>query len=166
MNLYTYAQNVQNKMSLCVDEDGVIDVEKMDEIECGFNDKASAVAAFILNLEADAAKIEQHIAAVALKRQERLKKIESLKDYLARSMSAAGVLKVESEDKTINVKLEKNRDTSVEVNDLSQVPEKYLSEQKPAPSRTVDKAKAKAALKLGEVVGGLTLVKNDRLSIK
>ena len=166
MNLYTCAQNVQNKMSLCVDDDGVIDVEKMDAIECGFNDKASAVAAFILNLEADAAKIEQHIAAVALKRQERLKKIESLKDYLARSMSAAGVLKVESEDKTINVKLEKNRDTSVEVNDLSQVPEQYLSEQKPAPARTVDKAKAKAALKLGEIVSGLTLVEKDRLSIK
>jgi hypothetical protein len=166
MNLYTSAQNVQNKMSLCVDEDGVIDVEKMDAIECGFNDKASAVAAFILNLEADAAKIEQHIAAVALKRQERLKKIESLKDYLARAMSAAGVLKVESEDKTINVKLEKERDTSVEVHDLSQVPEMYLSEQKPAPERTVDKTRVKQAFKNGEIVSGVTLVKKDRLSIK
>jgi hypothetical protein len=166
MNLYTSAQNVQNKMSLCVDEDGVIDVEKMDAIECGFNDKASAVAAFILNLESDVGEIDKHLAAVSLKRQERLKKIESLKLYLASAMNAAGVFKVVSDDKTLNVKIEKERDTSVEVDDLSKVPERFLSEQKPAPERTVDKTKVKAAIKNGELVGGVTLIKKDRLSIK
>jgi hypothetical protein len=166
MNLYTCAQNEQNKIALCVDEDGVLDVEKMDAITCAFNDKASALAAFILNLEAEVGQIDKHLEAVSLKRQERLKKIESLKVYLSNAMNAAGVFKVVSADKTLNVKFEKERDTSVEVDDLSKVPERFLNEQKPAPERTVDKTKVKAALKNGELVGGVTLLKKDRLSIK
>ena len=45
ISLYHAAQDVQNKIALCVDEDGVFDTDKLDMIEATFKDRAVAVVA-------------------------------------------------------------------------------------------------------------------------
>ncbi len=45
VSLYQAAHAVQNQIALCVDEDGVIDTDKLDMIEASFKDRAVAVVA-------------------------------------------------------------------------------------------------------------------------
>ena len=45
VSLYHAAADVQNRIALCVDEDGVFDTEKFDMIEATFKDRAVAVVA-------------------------------------------------------------------------------------------------------------------------
>jgi len=163
ISLYHAAQDVQNQIALCVDEDGVLDTDKIDAIACTFKERAVAVVAVykgkghtIDTLKAYKQEIDDRI-----KREQ--KDQERLKDYLLASMSIAGVDKITSDDGLLNATRYPDRDESVEIDDgINFPPELCNSPKPPEPSKT----KIKAAILAGEPIIGARIIYKDRLTIK
>ena len=163
ISLYHAAQDVQNQIALCVDEDGVLDTDKIDAIACTFKDRAVAVVAVykgkghtIDTLKAYKQEIDDRI-----KREQ--KDQERLKDYLLAAMSIAGVDKIKSDDGLLSVTRYPDRDESVEIDDGIIFPESLCNAPKPPePSKT----KIKAAILAGDPVIGARIIYKDRLTIK
>ena len=163
ISLYHAAQDVQNQIALCVDEDGVIDTDKLDAIACSFQDRAVATIAVykgkghtIDTLKAYKQEIDDRI-----KREQ--KDQERLKDYLLAAMSIAGVDKIKSDDGLLSVTRYPDRDETVEIDDGVIFPESLCNAPKPPePSKT----KIKAAILAGDPVIGARIIYKDRLTIK
>ena len=163
ISLYHAAQDVQNQIALCVDEDGVIDTDKLDAIACSFQDRAVATIAVykgkghtIDTLKAYKQEIDDRI-----KREQ--KDQERLKDYLLAAMSIAGVDKIKSDDGLLSVTRYPDRDESVEIDDGVIFPESLCNAPKPPePSKT----KIRQAILAGDPVIGARIIYKDRLTIK
>jgi hypothetical protein len=126
--------------------------------------KAQAVAAFILENDAQAGMVEAHAKALLDRVKTARKRSDWLKQYLQSHMAAAGVLSIKSDDGTFSAVLSPGRDESVEVFDAAQLPQDYMRE---VPAKLEpDKVLIKAALKDNFDVPGARLVKKDRLTIK
>lgn len=126
--------------------------------------KATSVTAYILNTEARISMVKARSKELsdAAKREE--KKLEWLRRYLAENMAATGVLSIVSEDGTFSAKLERERDSSVEVFQPELLPSDYLRE---IPAKTEpDKSLIAKAIKDGYEVPGARVVKRDRLTLK
>ena len=135
-------------------------LEQVRELVAG---KSRAVAAFILENEAQADMVEAHAKALLQRVKTARKRSEWLREYLRSHMAGCGVLSIKSDDGTFSVKLERERDESVEVFDDKQLPRDYLRETvKVEP----DKALIKKAMKDGFDVPGAKLVRKDRLTIR
>lgn len=124
--------------------------------------KAQAVAAFILQNEAQAAMVEQHAKALLDKVKTAKRRSEWLRDYLRNHMAACGIREIKSDDGTFKACLAIGRDESVDVFDHNQLPKDYLRETvKVEP----DKVLIKRALKDKFDVPGARLVAKDRLTL-
>lgn len=162
ISLYQASQDVQNKIALCVDEDGVLDTDKIDAIECTFKDRAVAVVAVykgkghsIETLKAYKAEIDAQI-----KREQAHQ--ERLKDYLLGAMKVTGITSIKSDDGLLKATLYPERDESVEIEADAKFPASLCNDPKPPePS----KSKIKAAILAGEPVAGARIIKADRLTI-
>lgn len=126
--------------------------------------KSQAVAAFILDNDAQAEMVEQH-AKILLDRAKTARKRSAwLRQYLAANMAATGVISIKSDDGTFSAKLDIGRDESVEVFEQGLLPQDYMRE---IPAKfEPDKALIKQALKDGYDVPGARLTAKDRLTIK
>ena len=119
--------------------------------------------AFILNSNANAEMIKNHIKDM----QAKLKSIENNAERATQAlkyvMQQTNTVKVESTDKTFKAVLSTGRDCSVDIYEADEIPEEM---QKTIPaSYPPDKAKIKKALLDGQDVPGAKLVYNDRLTI-
>ena len=170
ISLYQAALDVQQKIALCVDEDGVIDVDKLHAIEATFLNKGVAVTAVIktlqnqiLGLAAQQANvIEQYSAG----NQRLLKQEARLHDYLRDAMKATGTLSIKSDDGLLEATLYIDRDESIVLDEGAQFAESLLNPQLPAPPRTPSRDLIKKAILAGEAVNGARIVRKDRLTIK
>lgn len=163
ISLYHAALDVQHQIALCVDEDGVIDTDKLDSIACTFKDRAVAVVAVYKGKghTVDTLKSYQTEIAERIAREE--KDRERLKDYLQASMLIAGVDNIKSDDGLLTAKLYPGRDESVEIDEGAEFPASLCNDPKPpGPS----KSKIKAAILAGEPVAGARIVRKDRITIK
>ena len=163
ISLYKASQDVQNKIALCVDEDGVIDTDKLDAIECTFKERAVATVAVYKGKGHTLETLKSYLVEIQdrIKREE--KNQERLKDYLHACMLLTGTEKVTSDDGLLTVTLQRDRDESVEIDEGVEFPLSLCADPKPpAPS----KAKIKAAILAGEAVQGARIVRKDRLQIK
>lgn len=87
------------------------ETERQDTIEAvigQFEAKAQSVAAYCLNLAAQGDLLEEHIKAMQAKLKACRAKEGSLKDYLARNMKAAGILKIEADNGSFSARFTKN----------------------------------------------------------
>lgn len=162
-SLYHAALDVQHQIALCVDEDGVLDTDKLDMIECTFKERAVATVAVYKGKghTVDTLKSYQTEIAERIAREE--KDRERLKDYLQASMLIAGVDKIKSDDGLLTATLYPGRDESVELDEGAEFPASLCNDPKPpGPS----KSKIKAAILAGEPVAGARIVHKDRLTIK
>lgn len=126
--------------------------------------KAKAVAAFILENNAQADMVEAHAKALMDRVKAARKRSDWLKQYLSTHMKEAGVMSIKSDDGTFTAKLEIGRDESVEVYDERQLPQDYMRE---VPAKfEPDKPIIKKALKDKFEVPGARLVAKDRLTLK
>lgn len=126
--------------------------------------KAQAVAAFILENDAQADMVEAHAKTLLDRAKRARKQSDWLKGYLRTHMAACGVLSIKADDGTFSAVLSPGRDESVEIFDEAQLPQDYLSE---IPAKyEPDKALIKRALKDGFDVPGAKLAKKDRLTLK
>lgn len=126
--------------------------------------KAQAVAAFILEDEAQADMVETHAKQLLDRVKAARKRQKWLKDYLASHMAACGITSIKSDDGTFSAKLYMGCDESVDVFQPELLPQDYLRE---IPAKyEPDKTLIKKALKDGFDVPGARIVAKDRLTIK
>lgn len=141
----------------CVDmETGeVIDPEKLSELQMEFDDKVEGIALWIKNLLSDAAAIKEEKNKLAERQRVCENKANSLKEYLSGFLGG-------QKFKTARVAISYRRSRSVDVQDMTAVPEAFLKCADP----TVDKTGVKKALESGEEVPGCVLVESQNIQIK
>lgn len=162
ITLYTAAAQVRELLEQVDSETGELP-EGLGQARALVATKSQAVAAFILENEAQANLVEQHAKTLMARVKAARKRSEWLRDYLRSHMDGCGVLSIKSDDGTFCVKLERERDESVEVFDDKQLPRDYLRETvKVEPDKTL----IRKAMKDGFTVPGAKLVRKDRLTIR
>lgn len=128
-----------------------------------FEDKAAAVAKFILSLEANAAAIKTVAEAQANRAARLQKRADSVRQYLLLQMMFAGFdRKIETPE--IRIARRKNPQ-AVNVIDEKLVPAEYWH-QPPPPPKQLDKAAIKAAIDAGTKVEGCYLSQGERVDIR
>lgn len=163
ISLYHAAQDVQNQIALCVDEDGVIDTDKMGSIACSFQERAVATIAVYKGKGHTIDTLKAYLVEIQDQIKREQKDQERLKDYLLASMSIAGIDKIKSDDGLLSVTRYPDRDESVEIDEGVIFPPELCNTPKPPePSKT----KIKAAILSGEPVIGARIIYKDRLTIK
>jgi hypothetical protein len=134
------------------DEDLAIAIrDTMQGIEAEFNDKALAVSHVILNLDADAAALDQEIDRLQERKRLLANRQRQIKEYLRENMEAAGITKISCPLFTIT--LAKGREV-VAIDDEASLPDDLMRvKTEIAPDKTAIAAKLKA----GEEVPGARL---------
>ncbi len=135
--------------------------DTLDSLAGDIELKAQNVALFSRNLEATAAAIKQAEADMAKRRKALESRVQSLRDYLMRSMLATGIKKIEGPYLRIGIR---DNPEAVEVFDAAQVPGAFMRQPEPPPPAP-DKAAIKAAIKAGQEVPGAKLTRSQRLDI-
>ena len=163
ISLYHAAQAVQNKIALCVDDDGVIDTDALDMIDASFKDRAVAVVAVYKGKGHSIATLKRYRDEIdaQIKREEANQ--ERLKDYLHACMTMTGTHKIASDDGLLTATIYPDRDESVEIDEGATFPVALCNDPKPP---TPSKTKIKAAILAGEPIAGARIVRKDRLQIK
>jgi len=154
---------MQQRIALCVDEDGVIDTDAIDMIESTFQERSVAVVAVYKGKGHTIDTLKSYLVEI----QDKIKREETnqarLKDYLQACMIMTGTESIKSDDGLLTATLYKDRDESVELDEGAEFPAELCADPKPpAPSKT----KIKAAILAGEAVAGARIVRRDRLTIK
>lgn len=163
ITLYKAAADVQNAIALCVDEDGVIDTDKLDAIEASFKERSIATVAVFKGIGSRIELLKGYMAEVEAQIKREQRNQERLRDYLHAAMIVSGVEKIKSDDGLLNATLFKERDVSVELDEGAVFPASLCNDPKPP---TPSKTKIKAAIESGEAVAGARVVRNDRLTIR
>lgn len=163
VSLYKAAHDVQQRIALCVDDEGVIDTDRLDMIEATFNDRAVAVVAVYKGKGHTIETLKSYLAEI----QDKIKREETnqarLKDYLQACMMMTGTESIKSDDSLLTATLFRDRDESVELDEGAEFPAALCNDPKPpAPSKT----KIRVAILAGQPVSGARIVRKDRLVIK
>jgi hypothetical protein len=163
VTLYNAAATVRELLDQIDPETGELPPE-YEQARAIVASKAQAVAAFVLDTEAQADMVELHAKALLDRVRTARKRSDWLRQYLQSHMQGAGITEIRSEDNTFKASLAIGRDESVDVYDVSFLPMDYMRE---IPAKyEPDKALIKRALKEGFDVPGAKLVKKDRLTIR
>ena len=153
MNLY----EIDNEIMSCVDmETGeIIDAEKLDQLQMDRERKIENIALWIKNLISDAEALKAEKQAFADRQKAAENKAASLKKYLSDYLAG-------EKYKSAKVSVSFRKSESVNILDMSKIPEQYLKVAEP----TADKTGIKNALKAGEVIAGAELIENQNIQIK
>lgn len=163
ISLYHAAQNVQNKIALCVDEDGVFDTDKLDMIEASFNERAVAVVAVYKGKGHTVEMLESYLVEIQAQIKREKANQDRLKDYLQACMTVTGTKQIKSDDGLLTATLYPERDEVVEIDEGVTFHPSLCNDPKPP---TPSKTKIKAALLAGDPILGAQIVRKDRLTIK
>lgn len=124
--------------------------------------KATSVAAFVRNLEANAAAIKEAESHMATRRKAIENRAARVRDYLLSNMMVAGVQKIESPYFKLSVR---ENPPAVEIFEPGLIPREFMRQPEPPPPAP-DKTAIKDALKAGQDVPGCTLTRGVRLDIR
>lgn len=163
ISLYRASQDVQQRIALCIDDEGVIDTDKLDMIEATFKDRAVAVIAVYKGKGHNIELLERYLLEIQAQIKREKANQARLKDYLQACMSITGTAKISSDDGLLSALLLTDRDESIEIDEGATFPPSLCNDPKPPePS----KSKIKAAILAGEPVAGARIIRKDRLHIK
>lgn len=153
MNLYEIDQEIMN----CVDmETGeIIDPARLNELQMDRDTKIENIACWIKNLYADAEAFKTEKQSFADRQKAAENKAESLKKYLTNYLAG-------QKFSTPKVAISFRKTSSVNVTDISQLPNEFLKFADPTP----DKTAIKNAIKAGTTVTGAEIVEGQSISIK
>jgi hypothetical protein len=127
-----------------------------------FNEKAVAVAKFVLSLEANSAAIVEAAAAMKARASAVQRRADNIRAYLQFQMQSVDILRIETPELILR---RQSNPPSVNVTDEVAIPEKFWV-QPPAPPPRLDKVALKKALQAGERVDGAYIENAERLEIK
>lgn len=153
-----YQKDAEILASLDLDEKTVADtLESMGgELEA----KATNVAMFVRNLEAQADAIKQAEASMAARRKAIENRVESVRSYLHTNLMRAGITKVECPYFSMTVK---KNPASVKI--TGNVPAEFMTTPKP-PEPAPDKKRIKEFIEAGNNPDWAALEQGTRLEIK
>lgn len=153
MNLF----EIDEEIMKCVDmETGeIIDTERLEHLQMDRNTKIENIACWIKNLLSDAEALKSQKQTFAERQKAAENKAESLKRYLAIALNY-------QKFSTDKVAVSFRKTSSVNVTDMSTLPEQYLKYAAPTP----DKTAIKNAIKSGEKIAGAEIVECQSISIK
>lgn len=153
MNLF----EINEEIMKCVDAESgeIIDTEKLEQLQMEETSKIENIACWIKNLlsDAEALKVQKQTFADRQKAVEN--KAESLKKYLSDYLAG-------QKFSTDKVAISFRKTSSVNVTDMSALPEEYLKFAEPTP----DKTAIKNAITSGKKISGEEILENQSISIK
>lgn len=133
----------------------VIDIEAVEALEMEREAKIENLGMWYKELTAKADAIKAEKNKLAEREKSARNKAESLKEFLTAYLDG-------KKFETAKVVIKFRSVESINVSDVTALPEKYWRIKPPE----ADKTAIKAAIKAGEVVEGAELVKNQSISIK
>jgi hypothetical protein len=136
--------------------------DTLEGLEGDFEQKAVAIAKFILSMEA--AALDIRAAALAMEhRADRLaRRAEAIKHYLHYSMQAINKDKIETPELKIR---RQNNPPAVQITDEKKIPEAYWR-YPPPPPKEPDKKAIKQALESGITIEGCFIEAGEHLRIQ
>ncbi|QOG49739.1 siphovirus Gp157 family protein [Neisseria gonorrhoeae] len=158
--LYRCAADVQAALDYYFDSE----TEREDTLEAvigQFEVKAQSVIAYIKNQEITEKMLEGHIRRMTGKLKAVKAQNQSLKDYLARNMQAAGITEIKADDGTFKASFRKSE--AVVILDEAQIPAEFMRE---AVKTEPDKTAIKKAIESGRQVAGAKIEGRKNLQIK
>ena len=153
MKLYEIDETIMS----CIDEETgeIIDSEKLDKLQMERDKKIENVACWIKDLKAEAEALKAEKQAFAERQKVAENKMESLKKWLAYALNG-------EKFKTVRASVSFRTTDKVEIADIYKLDENYLRYKEPE----ADNDAIKKAIKAGQEVAGVTLVKNTSVIIK
>lgn len=160
--LYEITNDYQSLMNRIMDEDEISEdmLAELQAVQGDIKDKAVNVAAFIKNLEAEAAAIQKAIESMEERNKRAWKKAESLREYLKQNLESCDMKEVKSPFFDIKIRL---NPASVAISDENAIPEGYWRE---ISTRRVDKTLIARDLKSNIQIPGAELVRYTRLEVR
>ncbi|HFC0260162.1 TPA: siphovirus Gp157 family protein [Neisseria gonorrhoeae] len=158
--LYRCAADVQAALDYYFDSE----TEREDTLEAvigQFEVKAQSVIAYIKNQEITEKMLEEHIGRMTGKLKAVKAQNQSLKDYLARNMQAAGITEIKADDGTFKASFRKSE--AVVILDEAQIPAEFMRE---AVKTEPDKTAIKKAIESGRQVAGAKIEGRKNLQIR
>lgn len=153
MNLYEIDQAI---MSLIDEETGEVkDYEAFASLQMDKETKIENTALYIKNLLSDAEQLKAEKQRFAERQKQAEAKAESLKNYL--DLFLAG-----EKFSSTKVNVTYRKSSSIDVYDITKIPDKYLKFADP----TADKTAISTALKNGVVIEGAKIVEKNNIQIK
>lgn len=153
MNLF----EINEEIMKCVDAESgeIIDVEKLEQLKMEETSKIENIACWIKNLLSDAEALKVQKQAFVDRQKAKENKAESLKKYLSDHLAG-------QKFSTDKVAISFRKTSSVNVTNMSALPEEYLKFADPTP----DKTAIKNAIKSGKKIAGAEILENQSISIK
>jgi len=146
----------ENIMALIDEETGEItDIEALNALQIERDTKLENIALWVKNLKADAEMFKAEKQAFEEKQKRAEKKAESLRNYLTNVLGG-------QKFSTARVSCSFCPSESVNVTDMSALPEEYKRYAEPTP----DKTAIKAAIKSGKEIAGAEIITRQNLLIK
>lgn len=165
LTLYTLANEYRQALDVLVDSDHDLDVirDTLDGMLVPVEEKAGNVAAFVLNIEAEAEAVKTAEQRLKARREALEHKAKHLRDYIQTCMETCAINEITGPDSMFRIKVRMNPE-KVELDDsLPALPAEYWREKT---TREPDKPAILAALKAGQEVPGARIVRTQRLEIK
>jgi hypothetical protein len=166
LSLYQCERDLAAALDAALDRETgeIATTDELDNAVGRFNNKATHVAAYVLNLEVELGALAQHQKTIDARKKAMAAKIQRLRDYMSTQMKNAAISRINALDGTFNVALYQDRDEAIEIEQGAPVDARFA--RTIPESREWDKAALKAAIKAGEPVPScVKLVKRDRLVI-
>ncbi|STZ93408.1 phage associated protein [Neisseria gonorrhoeae] len=160
LTLYRCAADVQAALDYYFDSE----TEREDTLEAvigQFEVKAQSVIAYIKNQEITEKMLEGHIGRMTGKLKAVKAQNQSLKDYLARNMQAAGITEIKADDGTFKASFRKSE--AVVILDEAQIPAEFMRE---AVKTEPDKTAIRKAIESGREVAGAKIEGRKNLQIR
>ncbi|AKP11951.1 siphovirus Gp157 family protein [Neisseria gonorrhoeae] len=160
LTLYRCAADVQAALDYYFDSE----TEREDTLEAvigQFEVKAQSVIAYIKNQEITEKMLEGHIGRMTGKLKAVKAQNQSLKDYLARNMQAAGITEIKADDGTFKASFRKSE--AVVILDEAQIPAEFMRE---AVKTEPDKTAIRKAIESGRQVAGAKIEGRKNLQIR
>lgn len=164
MNLTLYQLADQYRVALAELPEEATDEEiaaLLAPLEGAIAAKGQNVAAYCLNLEAEAEAVLAASQKLKARADAAKRRTESLRRYLYENMRTLGITEIKANDGTFAAKIKKNPPAVEITGPIPAEYEKVIPEQ-----RVPDKAKLKDELKAGVIIEGARLVQGERLEIK
>lgn len=160
MNLYEIDQKMMEAFAAAVDpETGEIVDEEMkdsfDQLTIDRDQKIENICLFIKNLRAEAAALKAEKDSFAAREKASENKAESLLRYLKGYLNGEPF-------KTTRATVSYRKTKSVKIDDLSLIPDGYVTKPDPVPNKMA----IRKAIAAGETVPGAELVENQSMTVR
>lgn len=161
LSLYAMTEEYESAFLALADSDVPDDAidSTLEALEGELTLKGANVAAFILNLEAEAEKAKAAEKRISDRRKALENKADRMREYLKFNMLRAGIKSLTAIDSSFKVTVTAPR-AMVNIDDINSVPMDYKKV-----SYTADKAAIKAAIDGGAVVPGAHIEMREGLRI-